>query len=339
MGRSHVNALLIAILLLSFECAQAQMNGQQEPSVLAEKPSAAAADRYRLNDANAVASGLKVVPEDFAALKLAPGFLVGLRVLDDSDFTGQFRIDQSGDIMVPVLGTIHIGEKNVAEAREQIKMLLLNGQILKDPQVTLTILEYTPPAVTLIGEVTAPGQYPLLVPRNIVDVLSLAGCPTALAGNEVQITPGGPDAKPVVVKYSKGSDPKKFADVLVHPGDIVQVQRAGVVYVLGAVNRPGGYVMQEEGTLNVLQAISLANGTALAASTKRIYLIRRNPDGTAVDMELAYQKISQGKASDIQLRATDVLFVPTSGMKSILTNSQAVLASAASASIYAAVIY
>jgi protein involved in polysaccharide export with SLBB domain len=92
--------------------------------------------------------------------------------------------------------------------------------------------------------------------------------------------------------------------------------------------------MQEEGTLRVLQAISLASGTSIAASTRTIYLLRRNADGTEVDIAVPYKKIANGSSADMQLRATDVLFVPTSTFKAVLTNSQGILTSAASATIY-----
>jgi protein involved in polysaccharide export with SLBB domain len=97
--------------------------------------------------------------------------------------------------------------------------------------------------------------------------------------------------------------------------------------------------MQEDGTLNVLQAISLANGTTVAAKDSTIYLLRREADGTEVNIALPLKKISRGKRADVQLHATDVLYAPTSTMKAILTNGQGILASAASASIYAAAVY
>ena len=133
-------------------------------------------------------SGLTVVPEDFAKLTLAPGFLLSLNVLDDPDLVGAFRIDQNGDIALPVLGTMHVAGETVSEARVQIRKKLLDDQILKDPQVNLAVLEYTAPEVTIVGEVTSPGKYPLLVPRALVDVLALAGGTTLTAGNEIQIT-------------------------------------------------------------------------------------------------------------------------------------------------------
>jgi polysaccharide export outer membrane protein len=336
----HTPLYAVAFLISLPGVGIAQVSMQQMPNYSSGPASSAAMNRNR-TDVPAVVpnSELKVVPEDFALLKLAPGFLVSLNVLDDTDFSGTFRIDEQGNIDVPVLGTVHVAGETVSEARSQIKKQLVADQIMKDPQVSFSVIEYTAPEVTLIGEVSSPGKYPLLVPRKLVDVLALAGGPTLLAGNEVQIIPGNGRTEPAMVHYSRGSDPNAVQDIMVQPGDTVQVKRAGIVYVLGAVNRPGGYVMQEDGTLNVLQALSLANGTTVAAKNSTIFLLRRDADGTEVDIAVPYQKISHGKLADMQLHATDVLFVPTSAIKSILTNSQAVLSSAASASIYAAVVY
>jgi polysaccharide export outer membrane protein len=327
-----------ALLIVFAEAGVAQMDMQQRIA-----SASGASTNRKLPDAAAAAgmrnSGLTVVPADFTKLRLAPGFLLSLNVLDDSDFVGTFRVDEQGDIFLPVLGTLHVADETVTEARGQIRRKLLDDRILKNPQVDLSIQEYTAPQVTIIGEVASPGKYPLLVPHSLVDVLALAGGTTITAGNEVLITHGNVGADPVLVHYSRATNPDVVRDTIVKPGDTVQVKRAGIVYVLGAVNRPGGFVMQEEGTLNVLQAISLASGTSVAASKRTIYLLRRNADGTIVDIAVPYNKIANGKRTDMQLRATDVLYVPTSTFKAILTNSQGILTSAASASIYAAVVY
>jgi polysaccharide biosynthesis/export protein len=337
--------LMAAALLLAFVETSVAQVGIQQMSGASNGGSSSQASSMSSMSANrsgaaasAGSSGLTVVPPDFARLRLAPGFLVALNVLDDPDFVGTFRIDQQGDIALPILGIMRVAGETVPEARAQIQKRLMDGEILKDPQVNLLVLEYTAPEVTIIGEVAGPGRYPLLVPRRLVDVLALAGGTTVAAGNEVQITRGGADADPIVVHYSKATDPKTIADVVVRPGDVVQVKRAGIVYVLGAVTRPGGYVMQEDGTLTVLQAISLANGTSLPAAVDKIYLLRRNADGTRATVAIPLTKMSRGKHADVQLRATDVLYVPMSKVKSILLNSQGILASAASASIYATAI-
>ena len=107
---------------------------------------------------------------------------MSLKVLDDSDFEGNFRVDQDGNIAVPILGTVHVAGETASEARIKSGSGSSMEQILKDPQVDLNVVEYTAPQVTIIGEVGSPGKYPLLVPRKLVDVLALAGGPTALRG-------------------------------------------------------------------------------------------------------------------------------------------------------------
>lgn len=338
--RLKLSRTLFFLLVLLFAFAgvgAAQIDIQQR--IAAQGAANTGRGRSNAGAAATRSSGLALVPADFAKLKLAPGFLLSLNVLDDSDFVGAFRINEQGELALPVLGMLHVAGETVSEAQSQIRQVLLEKKILQDPQVDLSILEYSPPEVTIIGEVASPGKYPLLVPRKLVDVLAIAGGTTITAGNEVQITHDATDAEPLLVHYSRSTDPEAVANVLVHSGDTVQVKRAGIVYVLGAVVRPGGFVMQEEGTLTVLQAISLANGTSVSASTGTIYLLRRNEDGTEVDIALPFKKISHGKRADIPLRAMDVLYVPTSTFKSVLTNSQGILASAASASIYAVAVY
>jgi len=338
MTHKCLNAMLVtsALLIVFAEAGVAQMDMQQRIA----SASGATANRSRPDAQGAMRnSGLSVVPADFSQLKLAPGFLLSLNVLDDSDFVGTFRVDEQGDIFLPVLGTLHVADETVTEARGQIRRKLLDDRILKDPQVDLSIQEYTAPQVTIIGEVASPGKYSLLIPHSLVDVLALAGGTTITAGNEVLITHSNAGVDPVLVHYSKATNPDTVRDTIVKPGDTVQVKRAGIVYVLGAVNRPGGFVMQEEGTLNVLQAISLASGTSTTASTSTIYLLRRNADGTVVYIALPYKKIANGKSADMQLRATDVLYVPTSTFKAVMTNSQGILTSAASATIYGAMLY
>jgi polysaccharide export outer membrane protein len=327
--------IVTASLLIGFAAAGIAQVGMQQilgsPAATGQHPQNVAAEMR--------GSGLMTVPQDFAKLTLAPGFLVGLNVLDDSDFVGSFRIDEQGDIALPILGTVHVAGETASEARVQVRKRLLDDQILKDPQVTLTVLEYTAPEVTIVGEVLVPGKYPLLVPRALVQVLALAGGTTLTAGNEVQITRGSANAEPmlksIVVHYSRATDPDAVKQAIVNPGDTVLVKRAGIVYVLGAVNRPGGYVMQEEGTLNVLQAIALANGTALTAKTREIHVLRRNNNGGVVDIAMSLQKLTRGQSADVQLHSSDVLYVPMDRIKATLTNGASILAAATSASIYA----
>ena len=326
----HVLLVAAAALVMFASSSVAQVGASSTHGTVSSQTSTSGAGR---------SSGLGAVPEDFVRMKLAPGFMLGLNVLDDPDFSNNFRIDEQGDIAVPILGTMHVAGETVSEARTQIRKKLMEGNILKDPQVELSVLEYTETEVTIIGEVSVPGKHPMLSPHKLVDVLALAGGPTVAAGNQVLITRGTEGGEPLLVHYSKATDPKTVADAIVYPGDTVQVKRAGIVYLLGAVNRPGGFVMQEEGTLSVLQAISMANGASLLASTKTVYLLRRNPDGSVAYISLPLSKIIHGKSADVQLHATDILYVPLSKLKVTYANLQGVIDSAATSSIYFAEVH
>ena len=338
MLKDH-DALLVAaaVLILLVSPCVGQMAGSSQGRATSSSHGTA---QSQASSNNAVGNtALGAVPEDFVKMKLAPGFMVGLSILDDPDFSGNFRIDEQGDIAIPILGAVHIAGETASEARVQIQKMLLEGRFLKDPQVNLTVLEYTETDVTILGEVVNPGKHQLLSSGKLVDVLALAGGTTIAAGNQVEITRGVGGGEPVLVRYSKATDAKSVEDVIVYPGDTVQVKRAGIVYVLGAVNRPGGYVMQEDGKLNVLQAISMASGTSTLASTKTAYLLHRNPDGSVVYVALPYNKITRGKSADIELHAADILFIPTSTLKLVYSDLQNIINSAASTSIYVAVLH
>lgn len=347
MGAAHSHIFLltlVALLVAPFSVrSAAQIDLQQSvgaaQSAQITKNAKAASSGTAAADVNSMMQpGPMMVPPHFADLKLSQGFLLGLNVLDDPDFTGLFRVDEAGNMALPILGSIHVAGKTVPQAREEISKNLLDRGILRDPQVELNVVEYTAPQVTILGAVASPGVFPLLAPEGLADVLALAGDSTILAGDRIEITtPNG--GKSQTVHYFRGMDTKLLNSVIIQPGDAVHVEQAGVIYVLGGVNRPGGYVMQENGNLSVLQAISIAEGTAQTASVKSIYIMHRNEDNTNAWLELPYRKMTQGKVADVQLHTNDVLFVPTNHFKVTFLSASGVMAAVGSASIYAGVLH
>lgn len=329
-----------AVLLFSSSLSAQSMSGPPSlGQLLAQRPAnstgVSPATKGGLADAAGGAPATKPseVPKDFVDLRLGPGFLVGLNVLDDTDFVGEFRVDPQGYLPLPIIGSVHVGGETASEARAQITQVLLDKKILLNPQVNLSVLEYVAPQVILQGEVAIPGTYSLLAPRKLVDVLALGGGLTLLAGNQVVIAHGNSALPPEIVSYSKASDPSLVENVMVQPGDTVQVRRAGVVYVLGAVVRPGGYVMQEDGKLNVLQAITLAFGSTPAASDD-IFILHQGEHGNNIETTFSYKQLREDKQMNIELAATDVVYLRPSTIKTILSVNSALLSAAASASVY-----
>jgi polysaccharide export outer membrane protein len=104
--------------------------------------------------------------------------------------------------------------------------------------------------------------------------------------------------------------------------------------VLGQVTRPGGFLMQEDGKLDAAQAISLAMGTTLLASTKHIMIIRRKTDGTFVQFEVSYKEMVRGKIAPPQLQPQDIVYVPNSQIKTAFSDVQSLISAAGVAAIY-----
>ncbi len=279
------------------------------------------------------AGGLVVVPEDFSTLKLAPGFLLSMDVYDAPELAGDFRIDANGDITVPTIGRVHVASETLHEAAAQIEARLREGKILNKPQVNLNISQYAGRNITVLGEVHDPGRMELLAPHNLADIIALAGGETQSAGNTVEIRrQNGQAAEHQTVHYSRNRDDQTLVDTVVLPGDIITVPRAGIVYVLGAVNRAGGFLMQEDGELDVTQALALANGTQMQAAVGSMRILRKLSDGKIEETPIPYGDIVRGKVASPRLRADDVLYVPVSKTKVVL--GAGVWQFAASAAIY-----
>lgn len=280
-----------------------------------------------------LSSPLAIVPEDFATLRLAPGFLLSLEVYDTPELSSDLRVDTNGNVSIPMIGQIKVAGETVAEASDLIAKRFRDGKFLNNPQVTLSVTQYASQNITVMGEVHSPGRLELLAPHSLTEVIANAGGETQFAGNSVEITrKQNGMVKVQTVRYNRDKGDLEAEPVTILPGDTVNIRRAGIVYVLGAVNRPGGYLMQESGELNVTQAIALAFGTEINASIGSMRLIRKAPDGRVIEQPINYREMEKGKVAPPQLQAEDVIYVPVSKAKTVL--STGLFASAASAAVY-----
>ena len=166
------------------------------------------------------------------------------------------------------------------------------------------------------------------------DLLALAGGVTELADRKIVVQRRGTKEK---VDYFLSNKPSEALDnnVDVYPGDIVFVPKVDVVYVLGDVNRPGGYPMATNTSkLTVLEAVTLAGATPPSAVPSKAKLIRKQPDGTYVEIHLPLSDMQKGKRSDMALAPDDIIYVPFSYIRNMGSGLTALVSSAATASIY-----
>jgi polysaccharide export outer membrane protein len=275
-----------------------------------------------------------VLPKDFSQIRIEPGDLLSVNVYDTPELSDGYRVDPAGDLTLPLCGKVKVQGLTATEAARLLETTLRDGQVLVRPQVNVDVQQYAGQYVTVLGEVGSPGRVTVIGPTKLSEVLAQVGGLTPVAGTRIKIRHGVDDAAPETeAPYSRSESNQQTGSILLRPGDTVLVPRAGIVYVLGAVFRPGGYLMQEDGKLNVAEALALSGGTVLQAKTNGLRVIRRNPDGTVLDFALSYDGIAKGSQTPLELQAQDVVYVPMNKLKATLSDATGILSAAASAAI------
>jgi polysaccharide biosynthesis/export protein len=283
-------------------------------------------------------SGPMALPDDFTNVRIAPGDILLMNVFDAPEMTQRLPTDDAGEIDVALAGKIRVDGDSLRQAEQKIAKTLISTGMMNAPVVSLEFAAYVPHSVLVAGEVQQPGKIPTLAPRPLLDLIASAGGVTTAAGSDIEIhhpKAGGTD-EIRHIPFANGKEPLEAQTALVYPGDTVFVRRAGVIYVLGAVFRPGGYLMVNGGELTLTQAMSLASGTTPVAAVSGTIIVRKQGD-TVVQLHPQLNKAQRGQMPAMALQDGDMVYVPDSKIKSALINSSTVLSSAASAGIYAAV--
>lgn len=278
-------------------------------------------------------------PETPVSLKIAPGDLLHISVFDVPEMTQEVRVGAGGKAELALIGNIALAGLTADEAEEVIARELRDRKLLLRPQVNVLVKEFASQGVSVMGEVQHPGVYQVLGPRTLLDLISMAGGLTNVADTRITVKRRGGTEQEVVAKLKTDDAETSLADnVQVYPGDLIVVPRAGIVYVLGDVNRPGGFVMQDSGKITLLEALSQAGGGSRTASLSKAVLMRKNVQGQGyVTTKVHVDRIERGQDPDLELQANDVLFVPGNRLKGAIAGTQGVATSIGSASIYAVV--
>lgn len=271
------------------------------------------------------------------SLLIGPGDLLHIQVADTPEMEQHARVTDTGAVPVEGAGNVKVVGMTPAEAAAAIQNQLVAAHYMRHPIVIVTVEQYATQTVSVLGEVRAAGAYPIGTPRSILDVLALAGGLTPTADRNILIERQGNAAALVHYNYSNNADKAVAEQALVNPGDIVLVPKAGIVYVLGDVNHPGGYLMtNNESKMTVLEALALAGGLTKTAKQGQARLIRKNSDDSYSDRKVSVGDLQEGKISDIAMQPGDVLYVPFSfGRNLAVLGAGSIAASATSAAVYA----
>ena len=273
--------------------------------------------------------------ESARRLSIGPDDELDVSVYGVPDLSQHVRVDTFGDAHLLLVGPVHVEGLSSAEAQAVIEKQLVEGRFVKNPHVTVYVKEFTSESVSIVGEVNKPGNYPALSTRHLFDAFQQAGGLTPTAG-KVTITHSGQTDRPTVVTLSNDPIRSGQANVEIMPGDAITVSKAPIVYVMGNVNKPGGYVLDNDSNvkdspqLTVLRVLALASGPVQGAALNKSRVIRRTANGIQ-ELPIPLKKIMAGKTPDPPLEAEDILYIPGKWNSPYLT---AVLTTLTTAAIY-----
>ena len=236
-----------------------------------------------------------------AEYRLALGDNIRITVFQSPDLSLETRVTEAGVISYPLLGSVNLAGLTVQQAEQRIAKGLRDGNFVKQPQVSITVVQARGNQVSVLGQVGRPGRYPLETGEvRMTDMLATAG----------GVGPGGSDI--IVVVGTRSAQPfraevdlptvfgvnRRSADVLLQNGDVIWVERTPTIYMYGEVQKPGA--MRLERNMTVMQALASAGGLTQRGTARGLRVSRKDAAGAVREVE---------PTMNDTLRPDDVVFV------------------------------
>ena len=233
--------------------------------------------------------------------RLGSGDVIRINVYQNPDLTLETRITEAGVVSYPLLGSVRLGSLSVTAAEKLIADGLRNGNFVKQPQVTIVVLQVRGNQASVLGQVNRPGRFPLEVAdMRLTDLLAMAGG-TAQGGADTVVVTGTRNGQPfrtVVDLPAMFAEGGQARNMIILNGDTLWVDRQPLVYIYGEVQRPGP--MRLERDLTLMQALATGGGLTQRGTEKGIRVHRKGTDGAVQVIEAKM---------DEKLREGDVVFV------------------------------
>jgi polysaccharide export outer membrane protein len=303
--------------------------------------------------------------------------LLEIKVFEASDLNRSVRVSANGDISFPLLGSVQVAELTAQEVEALLEYKLQKYMKAPHVDVLVSSLESHPVsvvgAVKKPGVFQVRGPKTVLEMLSLAegladdagdDVLVMRGAgsrradaysdsqqassgqsPSSVGGELTAVAPQGSgalnenDTETVRVNLKnllETGDPRFNAPV--YPGDIVQVPRSGIIYVVGEVKKPGGFVIKSNEKMTVLKAMALAEGPTPTSIKNRARIIRTDAATSTEKKEeipIDLGKILDGKVPDPALQPSDILFIPNStGRYAVYRGSEAAISAITSLLVF-----
>lgn len=269
----------------------------------------------------AVAAGPAVeIPAASSAYRLGPGDVIEITVFEVEELSKPAVLSPDGAVALPLIGAVKLAGLTAPEAAVRLCELYGNN-LIRDPQISVSVKEYHSQPVSVLGAVSKPGVYHLRGPRRLSDLLAMAEGLAPDAGSDIILSRALPAGEEQTYTLATRAlltlNGQPESNPWVKGGDTIRVSKAGLVYVVGEVGRAGGFPLKDQEQITVLKALSLAEGLRRSAAPQRAKIIRTR-GGIQQETPVKLRDILEGRAPDAPLAPDDILFIPNSQAKSAM---------------------
>jgi polysaccharide export outer membrane protein len=278
--------------------------------------------------------------------KIGKDDLIGITVYDAPELTRTVRVGSDGDIRLPMLRQ-HIPAAGLypAELETAIAAALTDGNVLVDPIVSVSVVEYRSRPISVSGAVKNPVTFQATGTVTLIDAISQAGGLTENAGAEILVSkPSSATSDKSALLIQRipvrglmgGEDPA--LNLHLDGGEDIRVPEAGRVFVLGRVKHPGAFYIKDGSESSVMKALALSEGLDTFPSHSAYIYRLEGGSGGRNEIPVDLKKIMDRKSPDVALLANDILYVPdATGARAslkVLETSVALAAGLGAALIY-----
>ena len=262
----------------------------------------------------------EVGKENLPAQKLGVDDLVAVSVYDAPELTRTVRVESDGSIHLPLLkGGVQAAGVLPRQLEAGIVEALKTEQILVDPVVKVTVVEYHSRPIAVMGSVRKPLTFQAVGSVTLLDALARAEGLSSDAGTEIIVTrpqaSSGADGDVAALMVQRVAvkrlldDADPAVNFVLHGGEEIRVPEAGKIVVVGNVRKPGAFPVRDSTGGSVLKLVALSEGLMPFAG-KVAYIYRRDEAGAKQEIPVELDKIMQRKAPDVSLRTDDILYIP-----------------------------
>ena len=269
----------------------------------------------RVDDINEQLLSLSVsATADNDVYRIGPGDQIKVDIFNVTELSREYRVDGAGKINMPLVGELSISGFDLAAA-EQIIADAYAESYLRNPQVAVTVTQFKSKQFTAIGALASPRVYNIERRVTLLEAIAMTGGLAGGAGSYVYLTDRVRDAetgelgtRSLIVNFEELMRNPDTHNVALGDEALINVPKAGSVFVEGAVERPGVY--NREGNTTVLKAITMAGGLKFEANRSRLRVLRRDEATDEwVHTEVRFSDIRESPDDDIPLSDGDIVMV------------------------------